>query len=120
MIGRWLATAWERLDLRMMLFATLVSLAAGIRVALIPLVGAARVNAAASLKESNRATGGMQTGVRNALAVTQIAIAIVLLIGASLMAKSLWALMHVAPGFRSQGLLTARLSLPRSRYPRQS
>lgn len=104
-------------DLRMMLFATLVSLAAGILVGLIPLVGAARVNAAASLKESNRATGGMQTGVRNALAVTQIAIAIVLLIGASLMTKSLWALMHVAPGFRSQGLLTARLSLPRSRYP---
>src|SRR5437899_7220664 len=59
----------------------------------------------------------MQTGMRNALAVTQIAIAIVLLIGASLMTKSLWALMHVAPGFRSQGIVTARLSLPRSRYP---
>jgi putative ABC transport system permease protein len=49
--------------------------------------------------------------------VTQLAIAIVLLIGAGLMAKSLWALMHVAPGFRSQGIVTARLSLPRSRYP---
>jgi predicted permease len=101
----------------MMLFATIVSLVAGILVGLMPLVGAGRVNAAASLKESNRATGSMQSGVRNALAVTQIAIAIVLLIGAGLMTKSLWALMHVAPGFRSQGILTARLSLPRSRYP---
>jgi putative ABC transport system permease protein len=104
-------------DLRIMLFATMVSLVAGILVGLMPLVGAGRVNAAASLKESNRATGSMQSGVRNALAVTQIAIAIVLLIGAGLMTKSLWALMHVAPGFRSQGILTARLSLPRSRYP---
>ena len=104
-------------DLRMMLFATMVSLVAGILVGLMPLVGAGRVNAVASLKESNRATGSMQSGVRNALAVTQIAIAIVLLIGAGLMTKSLWALMHVAPGFRSQGILTARLSLPRSRYP---
>ena len=33
------------------------------------------------------------------------------------MAKSFWALMHVAPGFRSESILTARLSLPRSRYP---
>jgi putative ABC transport system permease protein len=105
------------IDLRIMLFATMVSLATGILVGLMPLVGAGRVNAAASLKESNRATGSRQSGVRNALAVTQIAIAIVLLIGAGLMTKSLWALMHVAPGFRSQGILTARLSLPRSRYP---
>ena len=49
--------------------------------------------------------------------MAQIAIAIVLLIGAGLMAKSFWALMHVAPGFRSDNILTARLSLPRSRYP---
>jgi putative ABC transport system permease protein len=49
--------------------------------------------------------------------VAQIAIAIILLIGAGLMAKSFWALTHVAPGFRSESILTARLSLPRSRYP---
>ena len=55
--------------------------------------------------------------MRNGLAVAQIAIAIILLIGAGLMAKSFWALMHVAPGFRSESILTARLSLPRSRYP---
>jgi putative ABC transport system permease protein len=104
-------------DLRMMVFATMISLATGILVGLMPLVGAGRGNAAESLREDNRATGRMQSGVRNALAVTQIAIAIVLLIGAGLMTKSLWVLMHVAPGFRSQGVLTARLFLPRSRYP---
>jgi len=49
--------------------------------------------------------------------VAQIAVAIILLIGAGLMAKSFWALMRVAPGFRSENILTARLSLPGSRYP---
>ena len=55
--------------------------------------------------------------LRNGLAVAQIAIAIMLLIGAGLMAKSFWALVHTAPGFRSEDILTARVSLPRSRYP---
>jgi putative ABC transport system permease protein len=41
----------------------------------------------------------------------------ILLIGAGLMAKSLWVLMRVEPGFRTENILTARLSLPRSRYP---
>jgi putative ABC transport system permease protein len=104
-------------DLRMLVFATMISLATGILVGLMPLVGAGRANASESLKENNRATGSRQSGLRNALAVTQMAIAIVLLIGAGLMSKSLWALMHVAPGFRSQGILTARLSLPGTRYP---
>ena len=72
-------------------------------VGLMPLVGAGRVNAAASLKESNRATGSMQSGVRNALAVTQIAIAIMLLIGAGLMTKSLWALIGRCAGFSIAG-----------------
>jgi hypothetical protein len=75
------------------------------------------VSAGESLKQSNRIAGGTHAGLRNGLAVAQIAIAIILLIGAGLMAKSFWALMHVAPGFRSESILTARLSLPRSRYP---
>jgi hypothetical protein len=53
--------------------------------------------------------------LRNALAVLQIAIAIILLIGAGPMANSFWALVHTAPGFRTEHVLTARLS--RSRYP---
>jgi putative ABC transport system permease protein len=49
--------------------------------------------------------------------VAQIAIALILLIGTGLMVRSFVKLIHVAPGFRSEGILTARLSLPRSRYP---
>jgi putative ABC transport system permease protein len=103
-------------DVPMMVFAAMISLATGILVGLMPLVGAGGTNAAKSLKENSRATGHVQSGLRNALVVAQIAIAIVLLIGAGLMMKSLWALMHVDPGFRSQGILTARLLLPQGRY----
>jgi putative ABC transport system permease protein len=55
--------------------------------------------------------------MRSGLVVAQIAIAMILLVGAGLMAKSFWALLHVSPGFRTEHVLTARLSLPRSRYP---
>jgi len=104
-------------DTTMMGFAALISLATGMLVGLMPLVGAGRMNPAESLKENSRAAGHLQSGLRNTLAVAQIAIAIVLLVGAGLMAKSLWALMHVEPGFRSQGILTARLLFPPGRYP---
>jgi putative ABC transport system permease protein len=82
-----------------------------------PLLGTRRVQAAESLKQHNRTVSGLQSRLRHGLAVAQIAIAIVLLVGAGLMAKSFWALLHVAPGFRSESILTARLSLPRSHYP---
>jgi putative ABC transport system permease protein len=99
-------------DLRMLAFTAVISLATGILFGLGPLVGMRRVSAGESLKQSFRVVGASHSRLRNALAVAQISIAIILLIGAGLMAKSLWALMHVAPGFRADSILTARLSLP--------
>jgi putative ABC transport system permease protein len=104
-------------DARMLEFTAGISLVTGILFGLGPLLGTKRVNPGESLKQTNRVAGGSQSGLRSALAVSQIAIAIVLLIGAGLMARSFWALMHVAPGFRTDDILTARLSLPRTRYP---
>jgi putative ABC transport system permease protein len=103
-------------DTRMLIFTAVISLVTGILFGLGPLFGPWHQSAGESLKENNRTSSGIQTRLRSALAVTQIAIAITLLIGASLMVKSFWALVHVAPGFRSDSVLTARLSLPRSRY----
>jgi predicted permease len=104
-------------DTRMLIFTALISLVTGILFGLGPLFGPWRKSAGESLKQNNRTSSGIQTRLRSGLAVAQIAIAITLLIGAGLMVKSLWALMHVAPGFRSESVLTARLSVPRSRYP---
>ena len=104
-------------DMRMLIFTAVISLVTGILFGLGPLFAARRENAGESLKQNNRSATGIQTRLRSGLAVAQIAIAIILLIGAGLMVKSFWALLHVAPGFRSESILTARLSLPRSRYP---
>jgi predicted permease len=103
-------------DTRMLIFTAAISLVTGILFGLGPLFATWRENAGESLKQNNRFASGIQTRLRSGLAVAQIAIAIILLIGAGLMVKSFWALMHVAPGFRSDSILTARLSLPRSRY----
>jgi putative ABC transport system permease protein len=104
-------------DTRMLIFTAVISLVTGTLFGLGPLFGPWRESANESLKQNNRTSSGIQTRLRSGLAVAQIAIAITLLIGAGLMVKSFWALMHVPPGFRSERVLTARLSLPRSRYP---
>ncbi len=104
-------------DMRVLLFTAVISLATGILFGLGPLVGTTRVSAGESLKQSRRIAGASHNRLRNGLAVAQISIAITLLVGAGLLAKSFWALTHVAPGFREDGVLTARLSLPPLRYP---
>jgi predicted permease len=104
-------------DMRMLVFTAVISLATGTLFGLGPLVGTGRTSAGASLQQSHRVAGAAHSRLRNGLAVAQVSIAIILLIGAGLMAKSFWALTHVAPGFRTDSILTARLSLPRSGYP---
>jgi predicted permease len=105
------------MDTRILVFTGLISLATGILFGLAPLLHARKVNANESLKQSARVAGARQSRMRSGLVVAQIAIATILLIGAGLMAKSFFALLNVSPGFRTEHTLTARLSLPRSRYP---
>jgi putative ABC transport system permease protein len=105
------------LDARILVFTGLISLATGVLFGLAPLFQARKISANESLKQNARGSSGSQTRMRSGLMVAQMAIATMLLIGAGLMAKSLWALLHVSPGFRTEQILTARLSLPRSRYP---
>jgi putative ABC transport system permease protein len=104
------------IDTRLLIFTAVISLVTGILFGLGPLFATWRENAGESLKQNNRFASGIQTRLRSGLAVAQIAIAIILLIGAGLMVKSFWALVHVAPGFRSDNILTARLLIPTSRY----
>jgi putative ABC transport system permease protein len=104
------------IDTRLLIFTAVIALVTGILFGLGPLFGSWRESALEALKQNNRTSTGIQTRLRSGLAVAQIAIAITLLIGAGLMVKSFWALVHVAPGFRSDSILTARLLLPTSRY----
>jgi hypothetical protein len=49
--------------------------------------------------------------------VAEVALAVVLVVGAGLLIKSFWRLSQVDPGFRAEGVVKAEYQLPRSRYP---
>ena len=99
-------------DGRVLSFTSLLSLVTGVLFGLVPSWQAQRVSANASLKAGGRGIAMGQTQLRNALIVGQVAIALVLLIGAGLLLKSFWTLLRVFPGFQVEHILTARLSLP--------
>lgn len=99
-----------------MIFTAAISVATGILFGLAPLFQLQRVNANQLLQQGTRISGGLQARLRSGLVIGQMAVTLVLLIGAGLMAKSFWTLMNVSPGFRTDQLLIARLSLPRARY----
>jgi putative ABC transport system permease protein len=103
------------IDWRVLLFTSAISIATVVLFALAPLAQTRRVSARESLATGSRVAGSSST-LRAALVVAQVAVTMVLLVGAGLLVKSLWALVHVPPGFRPDHVLTARVTLPRARY----
>lgn len=107
------------LDGRVLLFTLGVSLLAGLLFGLAPLLHLSGPSMAASLKEGGRrATAGhARKRLRSGLVVAETALAVVLVIGAGLLIRSLDALRRVDVGFDPDGLLTFQLYLPPARYP---
>jgi putative ABC transport system permease protein len=106
------------LDVRVTLFTIAVSLACGVFVGLMPglLAGAGDVTAA--LKESARGSDGPRSArVRSSLVVAELSLAVVLLIGAGLMVRSVRNLAALDPGFDPASLLTLHISIPRAGSP---
>lgn len=101
------------IDWRVALFTVAVSLATGILFGLIPALQASRVDLTSSLKESSgrSGTGARQRWTRAVLVVTEVALAMILLIGSALLIKSAVALSRVDPGFDATNVLTMRMSL---------
>ena len=101
-------------------FTAVVSLLSGLLFGLIPAIRYRRPNLVSAIHDGSlRSSAGRETNiVRSTLVVAQIALALVLLIGSGLMARSFWELKNVHPGFEADNLLTLRLSLSASAYPK--
>ncbi|MDQ6860505.1 MAG: ABC transporter permease, partial [Verrucomicrobiota bacterium] len=101
-------------------FTLLVSLVTGVVFGLVPAWQASHVDLNSSLKSGTRGGSGAEGKgrVRNALVVTEVALALVLLICAGLLIQSFARLGKVQPGLRTERLLTARISLPEVAYPK--
>ncbi|HYN20289.1 MAG TPA: ABC transporter permease [Thermoanaerobaculia bacterium] len=106
-------------DRTVLAFTFLVSLATGLLFGLVPALSATGGRLYEALKEGGRAMAGGVYGrlVRNLLVGVEVALALVLLIGAGLLIQSFARLSGVQPGFRPGGVLTARISIPELKYP---
>jgi predicted permease len=102
------------LDMRVLLFTLLITLACGIFFGLGPALKSARPNLHDTLKEGGRGGSGSRHRAQGVFVVVEMAMALVLLIGAGLMIRSLSALWNVNPGFDSHNLLTFGVALPPS------
>jgi putative ABC transport system permease protein len=106
------------IDWRVMLFTLGVSCATGILFGLFPAFSISRTDLNSTLKESsNRSGTGFRQGVaRSALVVVEVAMALVLLIGAALLIRTFAALRAVQPGFDPHNVLTMEMSLTGDRF----
>jgi putative ABC transport system permease protein len=111
-------TANVRVDATVLLFAFLISLATGLLFGLAPAFRTLKVNLIDSLKEGVRGggEGSLRNHTRSLLVIGESALAVVLLIGAGLLVRSLIALQNVDPGFDPNNVLTMRLDLARNKY----
>jgi putative ABC transport system permease protein len=109
------------LDLRVLAFALAVSFCAGILFGLAPAIAVSRKNLIESLKAGGQRSGESHPNarLRNALLVSEVALAFALVIAAGLLTQSFFHLLHVDPGFTAERVLTFELSLPATRYSDQ-
>jgi macrolide transport system ATP-binding/permease protein len=107
-----------RMDGTTLLFAAIVSMLTGLVFGMAPALQASSADTVSALKEEGRSgSGGRTTGrLRNALVVAQVAICLVLLVGATLFLRSFIAAQSLSPGFDPNGVVTASMDMFQSGY----
>jgi putative ABC transport system permease protein len=110
--------SYVTVDWRVLGFTVLVSLLTGVLFGLIPALQASRADLSATLKESSgrSGTGFRQNKARSLLVISEMSLALILLIGAALLVRSFVALRAVKPGFDAHNVLTMRMSLTGPRF----
>jgi putative ABC transport system permease protein len=99
-------------------FALTLSVLTGILFGLAPAIQTFKPSLRAELQETGRGSvGSTHRRIRNGLVVSEVALAVVLLVGAGLMLKSLGRVLSTDPGFNTRNLLTGSLVLPEKKYP---
>ena len=106
------------LDWRVLIFTVLMSTITGIVFGLAPALTAARTDLVDGLRDGGRGSTSSRRAhrTRNSLVVVEVALAAMLLIGASLLIQAFVRLLRVDTGFRAEGVLTMDVALPRSTY----
>jgi putative ABC transport system permease protein len=107
------------LDVSVLIFTACVALCTSVLFSLAPALRALRIDLTDSLKDGSQSasSGGARQRFRNGLVVAQMALAVLLLVGAGLMIRSLWSLQRIPIGFDPANVLTMRVSLPQASYP---
>lgn len=105
-------------DWRVLGFTTVLSLATGVIFGLIPAIQSAKTDLSSTLKETGGRSGSgfRQNKTRSILVVTEVALALTLLIGSALLIRSAIALGRVEPGFDANNVLTMRMSITGPQY----
>jgi predicted permease len=104
------------IDWRVLMFTLTVSLASSILFGLVPALRAAGPRLQGALREGGRGSASTRDRLRGVFVVTEVALAIVLLVGSGLLIRSALLTQRVAPGFDPRGVLTSRIVLPATRY----
>jgi putative ABC transport system permease protein len=107
-----------RIDARVLLFTLAVSILTSVVFGVIPSLQAGKTDVQTTLKEGGNTSSDSFVGgwLRQLLVVIEVAAAVVLLIGAGLMIRSVLRIREVEPGLKPQNLLTAKITLPAERY----
>jgi len=118
-VARYIA-GWSRISIngRALAFCLFLAIVSGVLSGLVPAIRALRVNLVDDLKASSRGAGtSRQTHrLRNLFAIAQISLSLLLVIGAALMCKGVWTLLHKADPHEPRQILTLRVYLPPASY----
>ena len=97
-----------------LLFAVVVSISTGILFGLVPALQASNANQVSNLREGSRGSGSSRshTLISRTLVVSEIALSLILLVGAGLLLRSFWRMLEVRPGFNPHGVVTAQIWMP--------
>lgn len=106
-------------DLQVLAMTFAVSVGTGLVIGLVPGLASAKPELTEALKEGGRGStfSRRRNRLRNGLVIAELALALVLLIGAGLLMKSFVRLQNVNPGFNPRNVLTAEIALPELKYP---